>query len=383
MKKIVFKIIRFLIKLILPIVNTSAQRTTLEEAEKEISKVYQRKELFAETDIQNLEIDEGLDLSIIIPVYNGEEFLRKCLDSIVNQKTKYHFEVIAVNDGSTDSSLKILKEYENKYKIVKTIHQENGGISRARNAGINCARGKYIGLIDNDDYVAENYVETLLSRAYQKDADMVKCNHVNFSGVNYEILSEIRHDEVSISGYMGKRILEFKGYIWGGIMKRKLWQDFRFPINYWYEDMITRVVIMRKCKQFEYVDKNLYFYNVHLNNASKTVWSKKSTRCLEQYFLLEKLMEYSNKNNLPKDDACYKIILNELGPILWTRTRGLDETVRKQVFVLACHFVNQYKVDTDLKFEEKYLEKVFLRKDYRLWKLVGMYSMLGVKLQNG
>lgn len=182
---------------------------------------------------------------------------------------------------------------------------------------------------------------------------------------------------------MGEKILGFKGYIWGGIMKRELWNDFRFPINYWYEDMITRVIIMRKCKQFEYIDENLYFYNVHLNNASKTVWSKKNVKCLEQYFLLEKLLEYSDQKNLPKDSALYKIILYELGPMLWTRTKGLEENIRRQVFVLVCNFFNGYKTDCNLNFQEKYVEKAFLKRDYRLWKLVSIYVMLGVKVQNG
>lgn len=184
MKKAIYKIIRFLIKLVLPIVNTPTVKISVEEAKKSISKVYERKELFGEEDIRNLEIDEKIDLSIIVPVYNSEKFLNRCMDSIVNQKTQYRFEVIAVNDGSTDNSLEILKEYEKKYAFFKIINQSNGGISRARNTGINYAKGKYIGLIDNDDYIVEEYVESLLKRAYRNNADMVKCNHVNFSGID-------------------------------------------------------------------------------------------------------------------------------------------------------------------------------------------------------
>lgn len=379
MKKLVYKIARFLIKLVLPLLKAPALKISIEEAEREISKVYQPKELFEKEDIQNLEIDENIDLSIIIPVYNSEKFLKKCMDSIVNQKTKHCFEVIAVNDGSTDSCLEILKEYDEKYEFVKIISQKNGGISSARNTGINHARGRYIGLIDNDDYVTEDYVEILLNRAYEKNADIVKCNYVNFSGTSGEILSRIFHEEVSISGYMGEKILDFKGYIWGGIIKRELWNDFRFPVNYWYEDMITRLIMMRKCEQFEYIDRDLYFYNVHLNNASKIIWSKKNVKCLEQYFLLEKLMEYSNQKKLPQDSALYKIILHELGPVLWTRTKGLDEKIRKQIFLFSCKFIKQYKIECNLNFQEKYLEQAFSHKNYVLWKMISLYVMLGVK----
>lgn len=184
MKKIFLKVIRFFLKLLIPIVNFPSVKISATEAEREISKVYQLKELFDEKEIQNLPVDENIDLSIIVPVYNSEKFLKKCMDSIVKQKTKYHFEVIAVNDGSTDGSLEILREYERKYEFVKVINQANGGISRARNTGLNNAKGKYIGLIDNDDYIIDKYVELLLDRAYKNQADMVKCNHVNFSGIN-------------------------------------------------------------------------------------------------------------------------------------------------------------------------------------------------------
>ena len=94
-------------------------------------------------------------------------------------------------------------------------------------------------------------------------------------------------------------------------------------------------------------------------------------------------MEYSDQKKLPQDSALYKIILHELGPVLWTRTKGLDEKVRKQIFVLSCDFVHRYKVSCELNFQEQYFEKIFLKRDYMLWKLVSIYVMLGVKIQNG
>lgn len=221
MKKIIYKIARLIIKLIVTFVKFGKVKIEPEEAEKEISKVYKPKELFNEKEIQNLPVDENIDLSIIVPVYNSEKFLRKCMGSIVNQKTKYKFEVIAINDGSTDTSLEILREYEKKYGFVKVITQENGGISRARNTGLNNAKGKYVGFIDNDDYIAENYVEKLLDRAYDKNAEFVKCNHVKFSGETGEIIKSISNKEISISGYIDDKILEYKGYIWGRNPKKK------------------------------------------------------------------------------------------------------------------------------------------------------------------
>ena len=147
---------------------------------------------------------EKLDLSIIIPVYNAEKYLDKCLDSILNQDTKYKYEVICINDGSSDNSLSILNEYKSKYSNIKVISQENKGISVTRNVGIENASGKYLGFIDNDDYVNKDYIERLLSIAYKEKADIVKCNFVNFT--DNKILNVVRHDSVVIDGYMKEKI---------------------------------------------------------------------------------------------------------------------------------------------------------------------------------
>ena len=99
-------------------------------------------------------------VSIIIPVYNVEKFLRKCLTSLVEQ-TFQDREIIAVNDGSTDHSLDILREFEQKYDFITVIDQKNRGMSKARNRGLSLARGEYICFIDSDDYVAPNFLERL------------------------------------------------------------------------------------------------------------------------------------------------------------------------------------------------------------------------------
>ncbi len=147
-----------------------------------------RDALFNKSDIVNKEIDLKLDLSIIVPVYNSEKYLSTCLDSIVNQKTKFNYEVVCINDGSKDNSINILEDYQKKYNFIKIISQENGGISSARNTGINNASGKYFGFIDNDDKISENYVESLMNRAYEKNADIVKCNFINFDGENRKLI---------------------------------------------------------------------------------------------------------------------------------------------------------------------------------------------------
>ena len=117
-------------------------------------------------------------VSIIVPVYNIEKYLAKCLDSLINQ-TLEDIEIICVNDGSTDNSAEILNEYAQKDCRIKIINQDNAGLSAARNTGINAANGEYIGYVDSDDWIDLNFYEKLYNAAKDTDADIVKLQELN------------------------------------------------------------------------------------------------------------------------------------------------------------------------------------------------------------
>ena len=114
----------------------------------------------------------GIDLSIIIPVYNAQNFLGKCIDSCLGQRTEFSFEVIAVDDGSTDDSLAMLRNYDFDHRL-KVIHQKNRGHAGARNAALDVASGSYICFVDSDDFIPRDAVQRLMSRAIELDADIV------------------------------------------------------------------------------------------------------------------------------------------------------------------------------------------------------------------
>jgi len=147
---------------------------TCAEAREIIDKIYPKP--MSKPVCINPEINNDLDLSIVIPVYNYASILENNIHSVLNQKTKYNYEVIFVDDGSTDGAQDILRKYESNPK-VKLIFQENGGIANARNTGINNASGKYIMFVDCDDTVHDNIVELLLSKAYADGCDMVVAAH--------------------------------------------------------------------------------------------------------------------------------------------------------------------------------------------------------------
>ena len=121
-----------------------------------------------------------IKVSVIVPVYNQEKRLHRCMDSLVNQ-TLDSIELIVINDGSTDKSLKVLNEYKEKYpKKIKLITRENKGISITRNEGLSIAKGKYVGFVDSDDYVELDMYEKLYNKVEQEKCDIVICNYKMF-----------------------------------------------------------------------------------------------------------------------------------------------------------------------------------------------------------
>jgi glycosyltransferase involved in cell wall biosynthesis len=344
------------------------------EIRSEILKVYSPKQLWQDMSIFSKTDECKYDLSLIVPVYNSEKYLERCIKSMVNQKTKFKYEIIFINDGSTDGSEEILKTYR-QMDNIKILNQKNTGISGARNKGLSIAEGKYIGFIDNDDYVSEEYVEKLLNRAYLKDADMVKCGHfrVNKKG----IFAVKTYEEASVCGFLGEKINLYSGLIWEGISKREMWDKVRFPVGFWYEDVITKIILMRICTKFECVGEALYYYYLHENNASKKVWNSENIKSLDQYFIIEELLKYSLKLGLPLDGSIYKLLLIELGEFLYTRTQGLSADLKKAIFLLASTRVAEIKKevgDIKLTYVDQKLEQAFCNGDFHLWKLASHFN---------
>lgn len=114
-----------------------------------------------------------MDLSIIVPVYNVEKYIEKCLKSISVQKVTFDYEVIVVNDGTKDDSIQIIKKYLDRYPNWKLVNKENGGLSSARNKGIEHASGKYVWFVDSDDWIEDDALQTLYDKSYGKDVDII------------------------------------------------------------------------------------------------------------------------------------------------------------------------------------------------------------------
>lgn len=204
-------------------------------------------------------------ISIIVPVYNVEEYLDRCICSIVNQTYK-NIEIILVDDGSEDESGKKCDEWKYKDTRIKVIHKENGGLSDARNIGIKNAVGELIGFIDSDDYINETFYEKLYYALITTNADMVICNYdfVDNNGILVKGNPQIIKDEVmKKSDYYNKLLITDSFYYvtaWNKLYKKEIFDDIKFPLRKLHEDEFTIHHIVSKCNIITSIKDTLYYY---------------------------------------------------------------------------------------------------------------------------
>ena len=137
---------------------------------------------------------DNIEVSVVVPIYNVEKYLRQCLESLVNQNFD-DYEIILINDGATDNSMKIAQEFEDKYKNIKLLSKKNAGLGAARNTGMKYVTGKYVLFVDSDDYVSPEYISELYNVINREDSDIVICSHEKI----YENKTEIVNLEVDFN----------------------------------------------------------------------------------------------------------------------------------------------------------------------------------------
>ena len=232
-------------------------------------------------------------LSVIIPVYNAEKYIEDCLESIIKQTYK-NLEIILVDDGSTDNSYKLCENYMSKDNRIKVFHKENGGVSSARNLGIDNASGEYITFVDIDDSLSADMYEKMMTKLISEKADICVCNYQEVLK-NKKVLS--KHDysfgcfekEEVLRGYLNDK---FSPYVWDKIYKLNIVKENKFNSHVLVcEDALFNLNICFYAKKIVAIDEYLYMYNkTNFQSLTKTLSRK------FDYF--KKMVEYVDEHKI-------------------------------------------------------------------------------------
>ena len=202
-------------------------------------------------------------VSILIPVYNTEDYLPKCLDSIVNQ-TYSNLQVVIIDDGSKDASLCIAQKYVKQYPYIEVYHQENQGVASTRNNLLNKAKGDYVLFVDSDDWCELDMVDFLINKAIANNADIVTCSMVKNDEpfVSNIFLEEIWDQEKAVLEFLRHKI--FNGSLCNKLIKTSLLHNLRFHCEIFYgEDALFIWNVLQKVNQVLITDRELYHYRVN------------------------------------------------------------------------------------------------------------------------
>lgn len=236
----------------------------------------------------------GVKLSIVVPIYNVERYLRKCVDSLLNQDLlSDEYEIILVDDGSPDCCGWICEDYALHYGNIKVFHRENGGLSAARNSGIDIAKGKYIQFVDSDDYLEPNVLKGLVDKMESDNLDVLRFNYQNVNG-NYEVFEPNKEGKLFVDyrdavcdglSFLTER-LGFGCYAWQFVLRRELLTNCRFKEGIYFEDTEWTPRLLLKAQRVTSIDLMVYNYLSREGSITQTVDEKKKCKMLDDKFLL-------------------------------------------------------------------------------------------------
>lgn len=291
-------------------------------------------------------------VSIIVPVYNVEKYLKKCLESLVNQTLK-DIEIIVVNDGSPDNSQKIIDEYKRKYSNIKSFIKTNGGLSDARNFGIEKAIGEYIAFVDSDDYVQLDMFKTMYSKAKEKDYDVVVCDVNYVYEKNSKQVSSLIENDITSKQEIKEHMINIYPAVWNKIFKKELFdKGIRFKKSVWYEDVEFLYRLFPYINSIGTVKKSLINY-VQRDGAITRTFDKRLYNYIDNW---NGIIEFYKKNNFYEEyyneiEYCY---VRYLFATFIKGAKNFPKKEYKQAVDIAVNNVNEHFPNYK---QNKYLKK--------------------------
>ena len=302
-----------------------------------------------------------MKISVIVPVYNVENYLEKCLNSLVNQ-TLQEIEILVINDGSTDNSQKIIEVFQHKFpQKIKVFTKENGGLSDARNFGIDRASGNFLAFVDSDDYVSENMLQEMYDLAIKNEAELVICNlqKVDEHGNVTQKLTQIPNLSEKIDLEKNFSVFSDISYFaCNKIFKRELFEGKRFQKGMHFEDIELIPQILLQCKTLAKTDAYHYQYLERSNSISKSHTERglDILKAVEHVEIAFENSVYSNKKKELKGFQILEGVYTFLAYLAFVK----DEEVYDKMSSELKKFIKERNISTSEIFKYKRFGKNYL-----------------------
>lgn len=317
----------------------------------------------------------NIKVSVIIPVYNTEQYLRHCLDSVIKQTFK-DIEIIVINDCSTDNSLQIIEQYKQKdNRFVVVNLSKNEGQGKARNIGLETAKGEYVVFVDSDDWIIPEYVEILHSEITKNDLDMVSASAYLYDDLTKKIIDRKRKE--ASASFLNKikierlLVLDKDGFVvpvWTKIYKKQFLVDNKicFRLDNYHEDNLFVFETIIKTKKIKFIDDRIYFYRSNRENSSMCEINRKFT-----YFqLFDELKKTLIKAD--KYEQYKKVYFQYISIITATRLEYLDLK-----FSDLCQYFNKFR---KLYYTKEFIENFTIKEMGIIFKMRLILFYLCLKL---
>ena len=312
-----------------------------------------------------------IKVSVIVPVYNVENYLVKCLDSLVNQTLK-EIEIIVVNDGSPDNSQKIIDKFVKKYpKKIKSFIKENEGQGSARNLGLKYAKGEYISFVDSDDCIDKEMLEKMYNLAKKDNSDIVICGNKNIT-MDYNIKSI---EPVTLFDEANLSILYGKMAVWNKIYKKELIvrNNLQFRNKVWYEDIDFSIILLLNAGKISFLNEPFYNY---LERPGSTMNNLNIEKNLDILLAFDEMIDYFQKKQnyqeiYPKLEflALYHIYIASTTRVLLTK--GDRKKKKDVIFKLREYMNDKFKTFKNNQY------KKYMSKNKKI-----IYHLINMKLYN-
>lgn len=338
-------------------------------ATKEIASVKESKEVKLRPLKYGFENGVKVDLSIIIPAYNVEKYIKPCIYSILEQDIKCNYEILIINDCSTDATKEFLDEFLCHKNIRIFNLDKNQGLSAARNLGILNSMGKYLMFLDSDDFLYDNCIQKSIDQAMNHNLDIVEFAYTRFQSEKTIDYNSIKSVTRPIMTNIYSEMLEFStGYAWAKLYKRELFENIRFPEGVLFEDGIIHKIVFRLCHQYMHLGCVGYLYRDAPDSITKSI--KNKNLVWDHLYMIQYCIDETKRLNLSIDNLFFRQLIRESGLMMKNRSFYLNSPDLLFIFSRLTDLLNACNKDFNLTIREQLILICIKYRYINAWKRI-------------